>query len=67
MDPGPGDAPGLLAVAGAVHPARGVYRLLHRIGWTPRVPRHVAAERDEEEVATWARETWPNIKGPPPG
>jgi transposase len=46
---------------------RGVSYLLHRIGWSPQVPQHVAAERDEEKVTTWVRETWPNIKGWPPG
>lgn len=45
---------------------RGVSYLLHRIGWTPQVPQHVAAERDQEKVATWVKETWPHIKGLPP-
>jgi transposase len=42
---------------------RGISYLLHRIGWTPQVPQHVAVERDEEKVATWVKETWPHIKG----
>jgi transposase len=46
---------------------RGVSYLLHRIGWTPQVPQHVAAERDEDKVATWVKETWPQVKGLPPG
>ena len=46
---------------------RGVSYLLRRIGWTPQVPQYAAAERDKEEVATWVRETWTNIKGLPPG
>ena len=41
---------------------RGVSYLLHRIGFTPQVPQHVAAERDEDKVTTWIRETWPHIK-----
>ena len=45
---------------------RGVSYLLHRIGWSPQVPQHVAVERDEEKVATWVRETWPHIKELPP-
>lgn len=44
---------------------RGVSYLLHRIGFTPQVPQHVAAERDEMKVATWVKETWPHIKGLP--
>lgn len=46
---------------------RGVSYLLHRIGWTPQVPQHVAAERDEDKVATWVKETWPQVKTLPPG
>lgn len=46
---------------------RGVSYLLHRIGWSPQVPQHVAAERDEAKVATWVKETWPDIKGSLPG
>lgn len=42
---------------------RGISYLLHRIGWTPQVPQHVAVERDEEKVAAWVKETWPHIKG----
>jgi putative transposase len=46
---------------------RGVSYLLHRIGWTPQVPTHRAAERDEQAVTTWVRKTWPRIKGGRPG
>jgi transposase len=46
---------------------RGVSYLLHRIGYRPQVPQHVAAERDEEQVATWVKESWPRIKRRPPG
>lgn len=46
---------------------RGVSYLLHRMGWSPQVPQHVAAEQDEQAVATWVRETWPQIKVRPPG
>jgi transposase len=46
---------------------RGVFYLLHRIGFTPQVPQHVAAERNEEKVATWVREAWPYIKALPSG
>jgi transposase len=46
---------------------RGVSYLLHRIGYSRQVPQHVAAERDEEQVATWIKETWPRIKALPSG
>lgn len=42
---------------------RGVSYLLHRVGWSPQVPQHVAAERDEVQVQAWVKETWPDIKG----
>lgn len=57
----------VLELFGVSYTPRGVSYLLHRIGFTPQVPQHVAAERDDEAVATWVRETWPNIKGLPPG
>jgi len=41
---------------------RGVSYLLHRLGFTPQVPVHRAAERDEDKIATWKREQWPAIK-----
>lgn len=41
---------------------RGTSYLLHRIGWSPQVPVHRAAERDEGAVATWVKETWPQVK-----
>jgi transposase len=40
---------------------RGTSYLLHRIGFTPRVPIHRAAERDEEAVAAWRTETWARV------
>jgi transposase len=42
---------------------KGVALLLHRMGWTPQVPIHRAAERDDEAVATWRKTTWPQVKG----
>lgn len=47
---------------GAEYTLRGMSYLLHRIGWSPQVPVHRAAERDEEAIATWVRESWPDIK-----
>ena len=46
---------------------RGVSLLLHRMGWSPQMPQHVAVERDEQAVATWVKETWPQVKTLPPG
>lgn len=42
---------------------RGVSYLLHRIGYSPQIPQHVAAERDGAQVETWVKKTWPDIKG----
>jgi transposase len=42
---------------------RGVSYLLHRIGFTPQVPAHRAAERDEAAIAAWRAETWAKVRG----
>ena len=36
--------------------------LLHRTGWSVRVPARRAAERDGEKIARWREDTWPVIK-----
>ena len=42
---------------------RGTCYLLHRIGYTPQVPAHRAAERDEAAIATWRDVTWVKLRG----
>src|SRR3954464_4151841 len=42
---------------------RGTAYLLHRIGWSPQVPRHRAAERDEDAIAPWRTLTWAKVGG----
>ncbi len=42
---------------------RGVSYLLHRIGFTPQVPVHRAAEPDEAAVAAWRAGTWAKVRG----
>jgi len=42
---------------------RGVSYLLHRIGFTPQVPAHRAAERDEKAIAAWRDATWVRLRG----
>jgi transposase len=42
---------------------RGTSLLLHRLGWSPQVSAHRAAERDEQAITTWAKEVWPRVKG----
>lgn len=41
---------------------RGVSLLLHRIGFSPQVPKHRPVERDEAAIATWRREVWSQAK-----
>src|SRR3954467_4552326 len=41
----------------------GLDLLLHRLGWSVQVPARRAAERNEEQIAAWREETWPEIKG----
>ncbi len=42
---------------------RGTSYLLHRIGFTPQVPAHRAAERDEAAIAAWRNVTWVKLRG----
>jgi transposase len=42
---------------------RGTSYLLHRIGFTPQVPVHRAAERDEGAIAAWRDVTWVKLRG----
>lgn len=41
---------------------RGVSMLMHRIGFSPQIPKHRPVERDDEAVATWRRVVWPQAK-----
>jgi putative transposase len=41
---------------------RGVSMLLHRLGFSPQIPKHRPVERDEQAVATWRWEAWPQAK-----
>ncbi|MEY9211647.1 winged helix-turn-helix domain-containing protein [Thermobifida halotolerans] len=49
--------------------ASGVWRLLHRMGWTNQRPARRALERDEDAIAEWVERTWPDIekRGPKAG
>src|SRR5437764_4590119 len=42
---------------------RGTAYLLHRLGWSWQVPRHRAAERDEDAIAEWRTLTWAKVRG----
>jgi transposase len=42
---------------------RGTSYLLHRLGFTPQVPVHRAAERDEQAIAVWRTTTWVKLRG----
>ncbi len=37
-------------------------RLLKTLGWTPQVPITQAIQRDEEAIARWRREVWPEVR-----
>ena len=49
---------------GVAYTLPGLDLLLHRLGWSVQVPARRAAERDEEQIAAWREETWPEIKRP---
>ncbi|MGP7995841.1 MAG: winged helix-turn-helix domain-containing protein [Streptosporangiaceae bacterium] len=42
---------------------RGTSYLLHRMGFSPQVPVHRAAERDEAAIAAWRDVTWVKLRG----
>jgi transposase len=42
---------------------RGASYLLHRMGFSPQVPVHRAAERDEDAIAAWRAVTWAKVRG----
>jgi transposase len=42
---------------------RGTSYLLHRIGYSPRIPARRAVERDEAAIARWRTETWIKARG----
>lgn len=41
---------------------RGVSLLLHRIGFSPQIPKHQPIERDEDAVTTWREQEWARAK-----
>ena len=41
----------------------GTWKLMRRHGWSCQVPVRQALERDEEAVAVWKEQVWPDIKG----
>jgi transposase len=45
------------------YPLRGTSYLLHRLGYSPQVPIHRAAERDENAIAAWRTQTWAKVRG----
>ena len=42
----------------------GTSRLLRRHGWSCQVPVRRAMERDDEAIAVWKAEVWPDVKAP---
>jgi transposase len=42
-----------------------VWKVLVNLGWSPQRPVGRARERNEEEIRTWRRKTWPGIKKKP--
>jgi|SRR5579859_2275637 len=48
---------------GVSYTLRGASYLLHRMGFTPQVPAHRAAERDEDAIAAWRSQTWAKVRG----
>ncbi len=50
-------------LSGVSYTLRGVSYLLHRLGFTPQVAAHRAAERDEAAITVWREQTWVKVRG----
>lgn len=48
----------------AYHPAH-MSRILKELGWTPQKPTRRAKQRKEEEIESWKKERWPELKKRP--
>src|SRR5260370_23927877 len=53
-------------LSGVRYTLRGTSYLLHRIGFTPQVPVHRAAERAQGAIAAWRAHTRGQVRGYPP-
>jgi transposase len=53
----------VLRLFGVSYSLRGISFLLHRLGFTPQVPAHRAAERDEAKITEWRTQTWAKVRG----
>jgi transposase len=53
----------VMRLFGVSYTLRGTSFLLHRLGFTPQVPAHRAAERDEAAIAEWRAVTWVKARG----
>jgi transposase len=53
----------VLRLFGVSYTLRGTSFLLHRLGFTPQVPAHRAAERDKAAIAEWRAVTWAKARG----
>jgi Winged helix-turn helix len=62
VDAGPGRGAGT-RLSGVEYTRRGVSYLLHRLGFTPQVAVHRAAERDEDAIAEWRSQAWAKVRG----
>ena len=64
VDPGAGRrADQARCSTSASYTVRGTSYLLHRLGFTPQVPVHRAAERDKDAIAAWRAVTWAKVRG----
>ena len=53
----------VLRLFGVSYSLRGISFLLRRLGFTPQVPAHRAAERDEAKITEWRTQTWAKVRG----
>ncbi len=52
----------ILTMTGVSYHPNSVWELLRRLDWSSQRPHRLAKERNEEAIARWKREEWPQIK-----
>src|SRR4051812_20735344 len=63
LDPGPRVSTLIGRLSHLRYTPRGTAYLLHRMGRSWQVPRHRAAERNEDAIAQWRNLTWAKVRG----
>lgn len=53
------------SVTGVAYHRGHVWKVLRALGWSRQRPARQVAERDDEAIAAWVKQTWPRVKKTP--